>query len=42
MGRTIGGMVDVLYDVISGPAGTRDWDRMRSLFTPDARMMAGS
>jgi hypothetical protein len=30
-----------VYDVISGPAGKkRDWDRMRSLFVPDARMMA--
>jgi hypothetical protein len=30
-----------VYDVISGPAGKkRDWDRMRSLFLPSARMMA--
>jgi hypothetical protein len=29
-----------LYDVISGPAGKkRDWDRLRSLFVPGARMM---
>ena len=29
-----------LYDVISGPAGqARDWDRMRSLFVPDARLI---
>ncbi|MGE3175093.1 MAG: hypothetical protein AB7O97_20870 [Planctomycetota bacterium] len=29
-----------LYDVISGPAGqARDWDRMRSLFHPDARLV---
>jgi hypothetical protein len=28
-----------LYDVISGPAGKRDWDRMRSLFAPGARMI---
>ncbi len=28
------------YDVISGPAGQRrDWNRMRSLFTADARLM---
>lgn len=33
--------VAALYEVISGPAGQkRDWDRMRSLFTPDARMGA--
>jgi hypothetical protein len=30
-----------LYDVISGPAGKkRDWDRMRSLFIPEGRLMA--
>ena len=30
-----------LYAVISGPAGARrDWDRMRGLFLPDARMMS--
>ncbi|MEM9078210.1 MAG: hypothetical protein AAGC43_14300 [Bacteroidota bacterium] len=29
-----------LYDVISGPAGEkRDWDRMRSLFIPEAVLM---
>ena len=29
-----------LYDVISGPAGQkRDWDRMRSLFLPGARLI---
>ena len=29
-----------LYDVISGPAGQRrDWDRMRSLFVPGARLI---
>ena len=27
-----------LYDVISGPAGPRDWDRFRSLFLPTARL----
>jgi hypothetical protein len=27
-----------LYDVISGPAGARDWDRFRSLFLPDGRI----
>lgn len=30
-----------VYDVISGPAGQkRDWDRMRSLFLPEGRMIA--
>jgi hypothetical protein len=26
-----------IYDVISGPAGARDWNRFRSLFLPQAR-----
>ncbi len=35
------GIVKALYDVISGPAGEkRNWDRMRTLFIPEARMMA--
>jgi hypothetical protein len=29
-----------VYDVISGPAGKRDWKRMNSLFWPGARLMA--
>jgi hypothetical protein len=30
-----------LYDVISGPAGKkRDWNRMRSLFIPEGRLIA--
>jgi hypothetical protein len=33
-------IVAALYDVISGPAGQkRDWDRMRSLFVPGARLI---
>lgn len=33
-------IVAALYDVISGPAGVaRDWDRLRSLFLPSARML---
>lgn len=32
-------IVRALYDVISGPAGPRDWSRMRSLFVPDARLI---
>lgn len=28
-----------IYDVISGPAGPRDWDRFRSLFYPGARLI---
>jgi hypothetical protein len=38
---TVDGIVAALYDVISGPAGQpRDWDRMRSLFAPEGRLMA--
>jgi hypothetical protein len=38
---TVDGIVAALYDVISGPAGhPRDWDRMRSLFAPEGRLMA--
>lgn len=37
---SIDAIVRALYDVISGPAGQkRDWDRMRSLFAADARLM---
>src|SRR6478672_9623729 len=33
-------IVAALCDVISGPAGKkRDWDRMRSLFIPGARLI---
>jgi len=33
-------IVAALYDVISGPKGqARDWDRFRSLFIPDARLI---
>ena len=34
-------IVAAVYDVISGPAGERDWDRMRGLFRPEiARLMS--
>jgi hypothetical protein len=34
-------IINALYNVISGPAGEkRNWDRMRTLFVPDARMTA--
>lgn len=32
-------IVEALYEVISGPPGPRDWDRLRSLFHPQARMI---
>lgn len=31
-------IVNAAYDVISGPAGERDWKRFRSLFLPTARL----
>jgi hypothetical protein len=33
-------IVAALYDVISGPAGERDWNRFRSLFIPEAQLIA--
>ncbi len=40
---TVDGIVAALYDTISGPAGkVRDWDRLRSLFRNDGRMVVHS
>lgn len=40
---TVDAIVAAVYDVISGPAGeARDWDRWRSLFLPEARLVAMS
>jgi hypothetical protein len=37
---SIDSIIAAVYDVISGPAGKkRDWDRMRSLFIPGARLI---
>jgi hypothetical protein len=33
-------IVAAVYDVISGPAGARDWDRFRSLFHTDGRLVS--
>ena len=38
-GATMDSTIAALYDVISGPAGKRDWDRFRSLFIPGARLI---
>lgn len=32
-------LIKALYDTISGPIGPRDWDRLRSLFIPGARLI---
>jgi hypothetical protein len=38
--RSVDAIVNALYSVISGPKGQpRDWDRMRSLFLPDGRLI---
>jgi hypothetical protein len=37
---SIDAVIKTLYDVISGPAGNRDWNRFYSLYLPDARMGA--
>ncbi|UCF39396.1 MAG: hypothetical protein JSU96_11835 [Acidobacteriota bacterium] len=38
--ESIDAIVKAVYDVISGPAGEkRDWDRFRSLFLPEARLI---
>jgi hypothetical protein len=37
--ESIEGIVKALYEVISGPAGTRDWERERTLLHPGARLM---
>jgi hypothetical protein len=36
---TVEHIIGAVYDVISGPAGPRDWDRFRSLYYPGARMI---
>lgn len=39
--QSVDAVLTAMYDVISGPAGPRDWDRERNLFHPDARLMRG-
>jgi hypothetical protein len=36
---SIEALVVAVYDVISGPAGSRDWDRFKSLLLPECRLM---
>jgi hypothetical protein len=36
--KSVDNILAALYDVISGPAGERDWNRFRSLFMPNARL----
>lgn len=38
--QSVDAIIHALYDVISGdPGATRDWDRFRYLFKPDARLI---
>lgn len=37
--ESIPGILKALYESISGPAGPRDWDRLRSLFVPAGRLL---
>jgi len=36
--ESLDAIVHAVYDVISGPAGERDWNRFRSLFAPNGRL----
>lgn len=39
-GASVDSIIAALYEVISGPAGApRNWNRMRALFAPDAKLM---
>ncbi len=35
--KSMDAILSAIYDVISGPAGGRDWNRFRSMFLPQAR-----
>ena len=37
--ESVDAIITALYDVISGPAGPRDWDRFRSLMLPEAQLV---
>ncbi len=38
---SIDGIINAVYDVLSGPAGPKDWERERFIMHPAARMMRG-
>jgi hypothetical protein len=38
----IGKVIDEMYEMISGPAGPRDWSRQRDSFLPEARQVRTS
>ena len=37
--EAIGVVIDEMYDMISGPAGVRDWSRQANCFLPEARQV---
>lgn len=37
--ESVDAVIRAMYEVISGPAGERDWDRERNLLAPGARLM---
>jgi hypothetical protein len=37
--QAIGAVIDEMYDMISGPAGPRDWSRQVNCFLPEARQV---
>ncbi len=37
--QSIGAVIDEMYDMISGPAGPRDWSRQANCFLPEARQV---
>ena len=37
--QAIGAVIDEMYDMISGPAGLRDWSRQDNCFLPEARQV---
>jgi hypothetical protein len=40
--NSLDAVLKAIYDVISGPAGERDWNRFRSLFVPEARLTSAT
>lgn len=39
--ESVGAIINALYEVLSGPAGPKDWARERFIMHPTARMMRG-
>jgi hypothetical protein len=40
--QSLEGILVAIYDVISGPPGERDWNRFRSLFVPEGRLISAT